>query len=91
MMYPVHPIRTAREVQAFLFQAIACDALGNAGAARRALERALDRAEPERLARPEGLLLLALCKWERPEAGDATCAGGARATGRSSEQDPLTD
>jgi len=37
-------------VQAFLLDAIAHDALGDAGAARRALERALD------LARPEGLL-----------------------------------
>jgi LuxR family maltose regulon positive regulatory protein len=40
------------EVQAFLLQAISCDALGDAGAARRALERALDRAEPERLLFP---------------------------------------
>ena len=40
------------EVQAFLLQAIACDALGDAGAARRALEQALDRAEPERLLLP---------------------------------------
>ena len=38
------------EVQAWLLEAIARDALGDAGAARRALERALD------LARPEGLL-----------------------------------
>ena len=34
------------EVQAFLLQAIACDALGDAGAARRALEQALDRPSP---------------------------------------------
>jgi LuxR family transcriptional regulator, maltose regulon positive regulatory protein len=40
------------EVQAFLLQAIACDALGDAGAARVALERALDRAEPEALLFP---------------------------------------
>jgi LuxR family transcriptional regulator, maltose regulon positive regulatory protein len=40
------------EVQAFLLQAIACDALGHAGAARRALERALDHAEPESLIFP---------------------------------------
>jgi LuxR family maltose regulon positive regulatory protein len=40
------------EVQAFLLQAIARDALGDAGAARRALERALDRAEPESLLFP---------------------------------------
>jgi LuxR family maltose regulon positive regulatory protein len=40
------------DVQAFLLQAIACDALGDAGAARRALERALDRAEPETLVFP---------------------------------------
>jgi LuxR family maltose regulon positive regulatory protein len=40
------------EVQAFLLQAISCDALGDAGAARRALERALDRAEPESLLFP---------------------------------------
>ena len=38
------------EVQAWLLEAIARDALGDAGAARRALERALD------LAKPEGLL-----------------------------------
>jgi LuxR family maltose regulon positive regulatory protein len=38
------------EVQAWLLEAIARDELGDAGAARRALERALD------LARPEGLL-----------------------------------
>jgi LuxR family transcriptional regulator, maltose regulon positive regulatory protein len=35
-----------------LLQAIACDALGDAGAARRALERALDLAEPEGLLFP---------------------------------------
>jgi LuxR family maltose regulon positive regulatory protein len=40
------------EVHAFLLQAIACDALGDASAARRALERALDRAEPESLLFP---------------------------------------
>ena len=40
------------EVQAFLLQAIACDALGDAGPARRALERALDLAEPECLLYP---------------------------------------
>ncbi len=40
------------EVQAFLLQAIACDALGDAAAARRALERALDLAEPECLLFP---------------------------------------
>jgi LuxR family maltose regulon positive regulatory protein len=40
------------EVHASLLQAIACDALGDAGAAGRALERALDRAEPERLLFP---------------------------------------
>jgi LuxR family maltose regulon positive regulatory protein len=40
------------EVQAFLLKAIACDALGDAAAARRALERALDLAEPERLLFP---------------------------------------
>ncbi len=40
------------EVQAFLLQAIACDALGDATAARLALERALDRAEPESLLFP---------------------------------------
>ena len=38
------------DVQAFLLEAIARDALGEAGAARRALERALN------LARPEGLI-----------------------------------
>jgi LuxR family transcriptional regulator, maltose regulon positive regulatory protein len=38
-------------VQAFLLEAIARDALGDEGAARRALERALD------LAKPEGMLL----------------------------------
>ncbi len=48
------PLQNAHlwEVQAFLLQAIACDALGDAGAARRALERALDRAEPESLLFP---------------------------------------
>src|SRR5579863_4423211 len=48
------PLQNAHlwEVQAFLLQAIACDALGEASAARRALERALDRAEPERLLFP---------------------------------------
>ena len=40
------------EVQAFLLQAIACDALGDPGPARRALERALDLAEPECLLYP---------------------------------------
>jgi LuxR family transcriptional regulator, maltose regulon positive regulatory protein len=40
------------EVQGFLLQAIACDALGDAAAARRALEGALDRAEPESLLFP---------------------------------------
>jgi LuxR family maltose regulon positive regulatory protein len=40
------------EVQAFLLQAIARDALGDAGGARRALERALDRAAPESLLFP---------------------------------------
>ena len=40
------------DVQVFLLQAIANDALGDAGGARRALERALDRAEPERLLFP---------------------------------------
>jgi LuxR family maltose regulon positive regulatory protein len=48
------PLQNAHlwEVQAFLLQAIACDALGDAGAARRALERALDLAEPECLIYP---------------------------------------
>ena len=40
------------DVQAFLLQAIACDALADAAAARRALERALDLAEPESLLFP---------------------------------------
>ena len=40
------------EVQAFLLQAIAGDALGDAGTARRALEQALDRAAPEGLLFP---------------------------------------
>ena len=40
------------EVQAFLLQAIAGDALSDAGAARRALEQALDRAAPEGLLFP---------------------------------------
>ena len=46
------PLRDAHlwDVQAFLLEAIARDALGDAGGARRALERALD------LAKPEGLL-----------------------------------
>jgi LuxR family maltose regulon positive regulatory protein len=48
------PLRSAHlwEVQAFLLQAISADALGDAGAARRALERALDLAEPESLLFP---------------------------------------
>jgi LuxR family transcriptional regulator, maltose regulon positive regulatory protein len=40
------------DVQAFLLQAIAADALGDAAAARRALEQALGRAEPEGLLFP---------------------------------------
>jgi LuxR family transcriptional regulator, maltose regulon positive regulatory protein len=40
------------DVQARLLQAIACDALGDAAAARRALEGALDRAQPETLLFP---------------------------------------
>jgi LuxR family maltose regulon positive regulatory protein len=40
------------DVQAFLLQAIACDTLGDASAARRALEHALDRAAPEGLLFP---------------------------------------
>ena len=40
------------DVQASLLTAIACDALGDAGAARAALEQALDRAEPESLLFP---------------------------------------
>ena len=40
------------EVQAFLLDAIARDALGDASAARRALERALDLAQPEGLLFP---------------------------------------
>jgi LuxR family transcriptional regulator, maltose regulon positive regulatory protein len=39
-------------VQAFLLEAIARDGLGDAGAARRALERALDLAEPESMLFP---------------------------------------
>jgi LuxR family maltose regulon positive regulatory protein len=48
------PLQNAHlwEVQAFLLQAIACDALGDAAGARRALERALDLAEPECLLFP---------------------------------------
>jgi LuxR family maltose regulon positive regulatory protein len=48
------PLQNAHlwDVQAFLLQAIACDALGEAAAARRALERALDLAEPECLLFP---------------------------------------
>jgi LuxR family maltose regulon positive regulatory protein len=47
------PVQNAHlwDVQALLLQAIARDALGDPGA-RRALERALDRAEPERLLFP---------------------------------------
>jgi LuxR family maltose regulon positive regulatory protein len=40
------------EVQAFLLQSIACDALGDPGATRRALEQALDHAAPEGLLFP---------------------------------------
>jgi LuxR family maltose regulon positive regulatory protein len=39
-------------VQAVLLEAIACDALGDAGAAERALERALDLAEPDSILLP---------------------------------------
>jgi LuxR family maltose regulon positive regulatory protein len=48
------PLRDAHlwDVQAFLLEAIARDALGDAGGARRALERALDLAKPERLVFP---------------------------------------
>ena len=48
------PLRNAHlwDVQGFLLQAIASDALRDAGAARRALERALDLAEPENLLFP---------------------------------------
>jgi LuxR family maltose regulon positive regulatory protein len=40
------------DIQGSLLQAIACDALGDSGGARRALERALDHAEPEGLLFP---------------------------------------
>jgi LuxR family transcriptional regulator, maltose regulon positive regulatory protein len=40
------------EVQAFLLQSIACDALGDRGAAQRALEQALDHAAPQDLLFP---------------------------------------
>jgi LuxR family transcriptional regulator, maltose regulon positive regulatory protein len=40
------------EVQAFLLQSIACDALGDRGAAQRALEQALDHAAPQDLIFP---------------------------------------
>jgi LuxR family transcriptional regulator, maltose regulon positive regulatory protein len=48
------PLQNAHlwDVQASLLQAIACDALGDPGAARAALEQALDRAEPESLLFP---------------------------------------
>jgi LuxR family maltose regulon positive regulatory protein len=48
------PLRNAHlwEVQALLLQSIACDALGDPGAARRALEQALDHAAPEDLLFP---------------------------------------
>ena len=48
------PLQNAHlwDVQAFLLQAIARAALGDAAAARRALEQALDRAEPEGLLFP---------------------------------------
>jgi LuxR family maltose regulon positive regulatory protein len=48
------PLQNAHlwEVQAFLLQAIARDALGDAAGARRALERALDHAAPESLLFP---------------------------------------
>jgi LuxR family transcriptional regulator, maltose regulon positive regulatory protein len=48
------PLQNAHlwDVQAFLLQAIACDALGDTGTARRALEQALARAEPESLLFP---------------------------------------
>jgi LuxR family maltose regulon positive regulatory protein len=48
------PLRDAHlwDVQAFLLEAIARDALGDAGGARRALEHALDLAKPEGLVFP---------------------------------------
>jgi LuxR family transcriptional regulator, maltose regulon positive regulatory protein len=48
------PLRDAHlwDVQAFLLEAISRDALGDAGGARRALERALDLAKPEGLVFP---------------------------------------
>jgi LuxR family maltose regulon positive regulatory protein len=48
------PLQNAHlwDVQALLLEAIARNALGDAAAARRSLERALDRAEPERLLFP---------------------------------------
>jgi LuxR family maltose regulon positive regulatory protein len=48
------PLRDAHlwDVQAFLLEATARDALGDAGGARRALERALDLAKPEGLVFP---------------------------------------
>jgi LuxR family maltose regulon positive regulatory protein len=45
----VAPRQRAYMVEAFLLEAIARDALGDAGATRRALERALDEAEPDGL------------------------------------------
>ena len=41
------PGRTGRSPQAYLLEAIARDSLGDSGAAHRALERALDLAEPD--------------------------------------------
>ena len=58
------------DVQAWLLEAIARDALGDAGAARRALERALD------LAKPEGLLFPFLLD---PAPGAARAPPPARA------------
>ena len=67
-------------VQAFLLEAIARDALGAAGAARRALERALD------LAQPEGLLFpFLLDPAPGPARAPPPAGHGAR---RSDRRDP---
>ncbi len=69
------PLQNAHlwDVQAFLLQAIACDALGDAGAARRALERALD------LRRAGDACSSRSCTIRRPTCSTAT-AGSAPPT-----------
>jgi len=93
------PLRDAHlwDVQAFLLAALARDALGDAGGARRALERALDLAKPEGLVFPFLLdpaprLLERHRRLGTAHAGTITeilhqLAGGEPGTGGSPEAD----